>query len=318
LNSSSISIAWIISAYQKPEQLIHIIERIAVGNDSVWLHYDRKSPSSELDIVRAHFKNNSKVHCFQKYSVFWGGIQSVWVDLFLAKQLLKSQLNYDYVVHLTGSTYPIKSDESLRSFLLSHYGKTFLQLDPDEAIHELGSDRSRFYAKEHFGIFPGRNFPKYNFVMKLRYKINLKFLRFIKRLGLYRKNFSLPTSFPNVYRGFVQNVIFKDHYLAGLNDKRSRKLLRELKYTSSPDEVFFNTLMANTVSPDELVTNNNLLFTYWRKSSASPDTLKESDLETLFISDRFFARKFESLSLIQSVDQHINAADKEKFSADSI
>jgi len=300
-----IAIAWLISAYQKPQQLIHIIERIAGPHDSVWLHYDRKSPAEELHQLRAHFGGDKRIHFFSQHRVYWGGIQITWVDDYLGHRLLQSAAHFDYVVHFTGSTYPIKPDQALRQHLATHYGTTFLLLDPDERVDEHGSQKSRFFAKEHFGITPGRNIPKYPLRWRIRYKLNLKWLRMLRRLGWHRGACQLPRAFPSIYRGYVQNVIFREHYLTALADPRSAQLLGQLQYVSCPDEVFFNTILANTVPPEHLVTNDNLLLTFWRRQSASPDTLTEADLGALLDSPRFFARKFESLELLRQVDKRL-------------
>ena len=305
MRPNEISIAWLISAYQKPQQLIHILERIAGPHDSVWLHYDRKSPAAELRQLRAHFRGDRRMHFFSQYSVYWGGIQSVWVDDYLGRRLLQSAAHFDYVVHFTGTTYPIKSDQALRQHLATHYGTTFLLLDPAEPVDEQGSPRSQFFAKEHFGVTPGRNIPKYPLWWRIRFKLNLKWLRVLRRLGWHRGACQLPRAFAGIYRGYVQNVIFREHYLAGLADPRAAQLLGQLQYVSSPDEVFFNTILANTVPPEHLVTDDNLLLTFWRQQAASLDTLKEADLGALLDSPHFFARKFESLELLRQVDRRL-------------
>lgn len=302
METNYIKIAWVINAYQKPEQLTHIINTIMGERDSVWLHYDKKSPLSEIEYLRQYYRNDSRVNIFQKYSVFWAGHEGILVDWFLAKKLLRSQRSFDYVVHFTGTTYPIKKIDSFRLFLTQNYAKTFIQLDPNEKIHENGSERSRFFAKEHFGIYPGRNIPRYKLWGKIKYKINLKLLRFLSIIGIIKSKFFLPGAFPNIYRGFVHNIIFRDHYLAVLKDKRSCKLLKELRYIFCPDEVFFNTALTNIVPSDKIVRDNNLLITYWRKGNASPDNINENDLDNLLQSDRFFARKFESIDLLKSLD----------------
>ena len=306
MKKRTIAIAWIINAYQKPNQIIHTIHTISDENDSIWLHYDKKSPISELDFLRDHFKNDSRVHFAQKYSIAWGGFEIVLADVLLAKMLLKSNTKFDYVIHFTGTTYPIQPLVRLREYLTTHYGKSFINLDPNEAIHEEGSQRSQHFAKEHFGVYPGRNIPKYKWFKSMLFRVNLKFLRFLSLINVLKTKTYLPSAFPKIYRGFVHNVIFKDHYVTALTHKKSNLFLKQLKYISCADEVFFNTLLTNLTPKDELVRTNNLLVTYWRKGTASPDNINESDIEDLRSqSDRFFARKFESMSMLELVDSDL-------------
>lgn len=305
----TIGIAWVISAYQKPDQLIHIIDRIAGPSDTVWIHYDKKSSLKEFEYLRQHYSSNPRVNIFRRYSIYWGGHQSILADWFLGKKLLKSNTEFDYVIHLTGTTYPIKTDQLLRNFLQNNFENSYILLDPDEEISESGSERSQHFAKEHFGIYPGRNIPKYKLLGRTAYKINLKILRLLHKIGAITTKTFLPSAFPEIYRGFVHNIIFREHYLRIFRDPRSQKLLHQLKYTSCPDEVFFNTTLVNTAPAEKLTRNNNLLTTYWRKGTASPDNINENDLHELLNGPSFFARKFESLSLIQEIDKKLKETD---------
>lgn len=306
MKAEEIKIAWVMNAYQKPDQIIHIIDRILGPQDSVWLHFDKKSPKNEFQYLCNHYEADTRIHLFKKYAIFWGGIQIVWADVFLAKKLLKSGAPFDYVIHITGTTYPIKSGRALRQFLADNYKTSFINLDPNEEISALGSARARFYAKEHFGIYPGRNIPRYNLLNRLKYKLNLKFLRMLSMLGFINSDFLMPTAYSIVYRGFVHNVIYKDHYLCALNDKNITRFLAELQYTSCPDEVFFNTALSNLIPKHQLVRNNNLLITFWRKGSASPDKINDDDIDDLVNGPGFFARKLESLQLMKKIDALID------------
>lgn len=302
MKPQDIRIAWIMNAYQKPDQIIHIINRILSPQDSVWLHYDKKSSDTEFQYLCDHYKTDTRVHFYKEYAVFWGGIQIVLADVLLAKELLKTLTPFDYVVHLTGTTYPIKPDSALRQFLADNYKKSFINLDPNEPISSSSSDRARFFAKEHFGVYPGRNIPKYNFFNRVRYKINLKFLRMLSIVGLIKSDFYMPKAYPTMYRGFVHNLIYKEHYLSVIRDKNVSRFLSELKNISCPDEVFFNTTLSNLVPEGQLVKDNNLLITFWRKGNASPDNINDGDIDGLISGPGFFARKFESLPLLKKMD----------------
>lgn|GEM_PF-6117346 len=302
MQETDVSIAWIINAYQKPLQIIHLIDRICGPRDTVWLHYDKKSSRLEFDYIRNHYRSDARVHCVQKYRMYWGGVQIIRSDVLLGKQLLASNTEFDYVIHLTGTTYPIASDNALRQYLSANKGKTFVQLDPDERVHANGSERSRYFAKEHFGVTPGRNIPKYDALGKLPYKINLKRLRLLNRLGIGPGAVSLPKAFPEIYRGFVHNIIYRDHYRRVFACDAFSRFFKEMKHISCPDEVFFNTLLLNQVPRESLETTNNLLATYWEKS-ASPINLAMDDIDRLLKSGRYFARKFEDLDVIKTIDR---------------
>jgi hypothetical protein len=110
-----VSVAWMIHAYRKPEFVVRLAERLYQPGDSVWIHYDRKSPPGDVERISRELSRFPQCHTFQEVRVSWGGIESVASDLLLCDRLLESEIDFDFVVHLTGSTYPIKNPQRLRS-----------------------------------------------------------------------------------------------------------------------------------------------------------------------------------------------------------
>lgn len=65
--------AFLIIAYNNWKQLKQLIHVLSAENHDIYVHVDKKS----LDFSEKYFLdiNTAKVHFFQKYKVFWGGIQ---------------------------------------------------------------------------------------------------------------------------------------------------------------------------------------------------------------------------------------------------
>ncbi|SFB76436.1 hypothetical protein SAMN02745150_00662 [Brevinema andersonii] len=52
---------WMVHAYQNFELVIHLINTIFKEDDTVWLHYDKKSLQKEFLFIQNTFKNNPNV-----------------------------------------------------------------------------------------------------------------------------------------------------------------------------------------------------------------------------------------------------------------
>ena len=64
--------AFLIIAYNNWKQLKQLIHVLSAENHDIYVHVDKKS----LDFSEKYFLdiNTAKVHFFQKYKVFWGGV----------------------------------------------------------------------------------------------------------------------------------------------------------------------------------------------------------------------------------------------------
>lgn len=70
------------------------------------------------------------------------------------KVLLQSGKEFDYVIHLTGTTYPIKPIVRLKQFLLAHQSKSFLNTEPNAPLSEIeiqSGSAEYYFAQSHFG-----------------------------------------------------------------------------------------------------------------------------------------------------------------------
>lgn len=66
---------------------------------------------------------------------------------------------------------------------------------------------------------------------------------------------------------------------------------QRFRYTGAPDELFFQTALANSALP---IVNKNLRYIHWTLGDHSPKTLTVKDYDAITQSDAFFARKFDA------------------------
>jgi len=80
------------------------------------------------------------------------------------------------------------------------------------------------------------------------------------------------------------------------------------KHVWLPDEIFFSTVISNSLLRDEVLNANATYITWPSVESARPKTLGMEDLPALEASDRLFARKFDSDAdprLLDAVDERL-------------
>lgn len=312
-----------IHAYRKPDQVEKLVRAITNHGDSVWIHYDAKSPRSEFDELATRLEDLAEVTAMQRIRTYWGGFEIVEADLCLSRALIKSTVDFDFVVHLTGTTYPIKPVSQLRRFLSENRYQSFLKSDPnvpllDESRADCTDEYSegRRFASHHFGLTRNRPYASERNEkssgqrsLHLRFMAHVQLLRVAKRLRMLRRQANpdifLPSSFKRIYRGYVHDMICREHFLRVHSSPTVKRFCRELRYASAPDEVFYHTTVRNLVAPHE-IQNDHYLFTRWGQyGGTSPDTLTESDIPILSESSAFFARKFASPSIVQMVHDQL-------------
>jgi Core-2/I-Branching enzyme len=91
---------------------------------------------------------------------------------------------------------------------------------------------------------------------------------------------------------------------------RDPDLVRFFRWSSSPDETFFQTVLLNSPLAATLV-NDDLRYTDWSLGGPSPKVLTIHDLERMLRSSALFARKFDpriDTAVIDALDAHIERA----------
>jgi hypothetical protein len=77
--------------------------------------------------------------------------------------------------------------------------------------------------------------------------------------------------------------------------KQHPEVVTFFKHTWAPDEMIFQTILYNSDFREKMV-NNNLRYIEWQQGKASPEILRQRDLENLLASGALFARKFDMIN----------------------
>jgi Core-2/I-Branching enzyme len=284
-------LAYIISAYKYPEQLIRLIHRLNTGATSFFVHVDKKTDDQIYREIFDAFSDQINVHFVKRHRCDWGGFGHVAATLEGIGAIFRTNTRFEYAILLTGQDYPIKSTHDIDAFFEAHKGKLFLE------FFHLPTD-----VWQNRGLVGGMER-----IEAWHWRIFRRHIRFWPgRLFLLRRKF--PAGFKpfggSSYWCLSRECIEYIYDLTALNPA----FVRFFNYVDVPDEIFFQTAILNSRFKESVV-NDNLRYIDWKDgNSGSPRILRQDDFSTLFCSRKLFARKFDmtiDASVLNMIDEKI-------------
>ncbi len=294
-------IAYVILAHKLPKQLTRLVHKLNAGDVSFFIHVDKKTDNQIFEEIRASLNAFNNVYFMERRVCNWGEFNAVAITLNIMYVILRSDIRYDYVILLTGQDYPIKSNKQIQKVLNASGGQSFIEFFPLPSEHweneNGGLDRLYYW---HLN-FLGRRIA-FMKEKQLRFRIlNLLPLRLNNIFSFRRK---LPHKFA-IFGGSAYWCLTREcvEYIGNLVQS-DRTYINFFKFTSLPDETFFQTILLNSPLKNSLV-NNNLRHIMWSKSS-HPEILQKQHFDQFMNSDKLFARKFDmtiDADVLDMIDQ---------------
>ena len=269
-------IAYIISAYKYPQQLIRLINKLNTDSTSFFIHVDKKTDDRIYSEMVNGLSDRPNVRFLKRHKCDWGGFGHVAATLEGIAEIFKTGTCFDYAILLTGQDYPIKSNRHIGAFFEEHQGKLFLEFFPlpNDEWHNRGivggMDRIEAW---HWRLF-NRHF---TFPSSGRFPIKRKFPKGFRPFGGSSYWCLSRECIEYIYKLRAQNRAFVDFF----------------KCVDVPDEIFFQTIILNSRF-GAMAVNDNLRYIDWKDpDAASPAVLQKSDFPQLLSSSKLFARKFD-------------------------
>jgi hypothetical protein len=260
-----VRLAYIISAYQNLDQLARLIRRLHGDETSVVVHVDKKTDDEAYSMLLAALGDVPSVHFLERHTCHWGGFGHVRATLKGIHELKRRDVDFDYLVLLTGQDYPIKSNDFIHTFFEEYREKSFMA----------------------YNALPTPSWSPRGGLDRIEYW----------HLRLYGRHLRLPwrRRFPSGLRPFGggaywclsrECVDLVSDFVAARPD-----VVDFFKHVDIPDEIFFQTVLINS-ELRETVVNDNLRYIDWTRG-VRPAVLDIRDLERLRESPKLFARKFD-------------------------
>jgi Core-2/I-Branching enzyme len=278
-------IAYVISAYKLPVQLVRLVRRLAAPGVTLAVHVDRKTRRSVVDEMVAGTRGLD-VTFLPRHVSHWGGFGHVRTSLKGIDHLYRTGVEFDYAVLLTGQDYPLRSAASIAERLGASGGASFMNWWP--LPHAPWGERG---GLERFEDWHWVTYDRKHIALPLRRRLPH---------GLAPFGGGAYWCFARPLVDYVQRFV-----------TTSRDYVRFFEHVLIPDELFFQTLIMNSPLRDSIV-NDNLRYLDWSREPA-PAVLGVGDLDRMLGSDKLFARKFDETvdrEVLDRLDEAIDAEDR--------
>lgn len=284
-------VAYIVSAYRLPEQLVRLVRRLNHNDATFLVHVDKKVGTDVVNPIVKGLRDLPHVRFLERHVCHWGGFGHVAASLEGLRSLVENGVRYDHAVLLTGQDYPVKSNQFIADTLAKHRGTSFLSHFPlpYEGWQPAGGmdrvDRWHFWARGRHLQLPPEGVQR---TLKLRARRLPRGMR--------------PYGGSSYWMLSSEAVSYVNEYV-----RQNPDYVRFFQRSFIPDELFFQTLLMNSPLADRVI-DDDLRFIEWPLGAPSPAVLTTADLPRLRESEALFARKFDvsiDRLVLDLVEQHL-------------
>jgi hypothetical protein len=265
-------IAYIILAHKLPEQLVRLVKKLNTDTTSFLIHIDKKTDEETYRKMVSPLDAHDNAHFLKRYVGNWGTFSQVQATLEGIREAVALQLDFDYIVLLTGQDYPIKSNKYIHDFFEKSNGKSYLEYFslPNKIwkSENGGMDRINYWNLYFLGR-PRKIFPRFD----------LTYLNYLENFKLFGGS-----AYWCLARDCVEYIIERLQW--------DDSIIKFWKYVRIPDEGFFQTILLNSHLKGQLI-NDNFRYIDW-VSTPHPEILNRHNYKQFINSNKLFARKFDA------------------------
>ena len=300
---------YLILAHKNPLQLGRMIERLDDGASKFFIHLDAKTP---IESFAACLEGGHIRFIEPRERCVWGDFSIVRATIHLMEAASKEQ---GVFILMSGQDYPIQSQGYINDFLESNKEFDFIEIEP---LEEKWKPKMVKDKLEHYHILHSEERGHSNCYAPFAYCSVFQKLRTLTHLlkgRLSRKNFRLLCSLPKrvapferQYAGSQFWAFSERTFYAVLHYIREHKAALEeyYKYTSSPDEIYFHSVLMHLVAKDSTIKLKEQItyVNYFRKNNV----FITDDFEKLSSAKgKLFARKFDTdidIEILNKLDSY--------------
>lgn len=300
---------YLILAHKNPLQLGRMIERLDDGASKFFIHLDAKTP---IEPFTTCLEGGHIRFIEPRERCVWGDFSIVRATIHLMEAASKEQ---GVFILMSGQDYPIQSQGYINAFLESNKGFDFIEIEP---LEEKWKPKMVKDKLEHYHILHSEERGDSNCYAPFRHCSVFQKLRTLTHLlkgRLSRKNFRLLCSLPKrvapferQYAGSQFWAFSERTFYAVLHYIREQKAALEgyYKYTSSPDEIYFHSVLMHLVAKDSTIKLKDPItyVNYFRKNNV----FVTEDFDKLTSEKgKLFARKFDTdidIEILNKLDSY--------------
>jgi hypothetical protein len=284
-------IAYIISAYKYPEQLVRLIHRLNTETASFFVHIDKKTDNKLYHQIVRELSNFPNVYFLKRHKCYWGDFGHVLATIKGIQEVFNKNISFDYMFLLTGQDYPIKSNAYIEKTLQENKGKEFIK------YHSLPHDRweGKYEGFRRIDYWHFYLFNKYFcFPEKRSFNNRVISLLWSFLILLFPKTRKFPEGFEpfggSGYWSLTRECVEYIHNFI----KQNRAFVNFFKYVYIPDEMFFQTIILNSPFKDSVFDDDLRCIDWSGRNGFYPGIWCKDDMEILSKSTALIARKFDT------------------------
>lgn len=270
---SLMKIAYLILADNNPNHFKRLIRALDSSDSACFVHVDRKSNLDDFlmpEAANLHF-------CEDRIAIYWEEYSVVEATLRLMCDAINAQEQYDYCVLLSGNDYPLRSVRYIQHFFEMHRGMEFIN-----AYSMTDGDKGK----------PLSRLTRY--VPRSDQIHDPELLKQLNNQSMSaNRDYKHALGDLQPYSGSAWWALTREacKYILDFVDKE-RSIVAFFENTLNPDEMFFQTLLANSRLRDKI--RGTLTYADWSAGGKYPAVISDKHL-AVFAKDTFgklFARKF--------------------------
>jgi len=289
-------IAHFILVHKDPVAVERLIKTLQHENFDFYIHVDKKANIKDY-LFLGKLPNVSFIK--KRIDVIWAGYTLTKAMLVPMEEIIATGIQYDFINHLSGQDYPLKSPQYINDFFEGQKGKSF--------IYSFNPDEDPVFWKDHMFRITRWHMTNYRFRGRFRVE-NL-----LNKIFPHRK-FPLPYTVYGGASGYWTISYECAKYVIDFMAAHP-EVERFGKFMWGSDEVIIPTIVMNSPLKDTVV-RDHCRYIYFPKGEANPKILTTDDFDTLKNSGKLFARKFDRKKdgrILDMLDELINQESKQNL-----
>ncbi|MCI8598555.1 MAG: beta-1,6-N-acetylglucosaminyltransferase [Lachnospiraceae bacterium] len=271
--------AYLIMAHHQFGFLKDLLLALEDERNDIYLHIDQKVKEFDFDDF-SNLLQKSHLYFTERISVTWGGYSQIACEMTLLKAAAPK--HYSFYHLLSGSDFPLKTQDEIHQFFEDHADTEFLDFD-SPSVPARVRERISLYHFFRESRCPMAE-PVDTFLTKLQ-----RFLH-VDRLKGSSLKLQKGANWFSITDAFVQYVLEREDWIS-----------RTFAHSVCADEMFLQTLAANSTFINAVYnlygddnSMSNLRYVDWEQGTEnSPYIFQEKDREFLKKLPHLFARKFD-------------------------
>ena len=283
-------LAYVLLVHGKYESVVNLIEALSDPYVTILIHVDAKYPWLKAKLAKyiasqARRKNGyNRIRIMnQSFDCLWGYSSLIHAQLAGFFELQNMNTGWEYAINLSGSDYPLRTNDVIYDDLKNHKGKNFIDFWVSlEAVSRV-YDSPLLASKESYAGQPSGMSPVESSIDIDGVDYSSEKIKAIKE-ALQTSNYgymSFPFSHWRVYK-HSQWMILDREFVKNLKSSPiAMYMAAYMEWTMIPDESYFATMGLNSPSYRIQIVNDNKRYLQFPIGAPHPRQITPEDLPVL-------------------------------------